>query len=32
MFSEKKYEYNNGRIEKHKYIEEIFEFHKYLFE
>ena len=32
MFIEKKYEYKNGRIEKHKYMEEMFNAHKYLFE
>ena len=32
MFAELKCEYKNGRIDKHKYMEEMFNAHKYLFE
>lgn len=32
MLLEKKNEYLNGKIEKHKYMEEMFEIHKHLFE
>jgi FkbM family methyltransferase len=32
MFAEEKHEYKNGRIEKHKYMEDMFNIHKHLFE
>lgn len=32
MFAEKKSEYKNGVLEKHKYMEDMFDAHKYLFE
>ena len=32
MFSDKKNEYKNGRIDKHQYMEDMFNVHKYLFE
>ncbi len=32
MFSDKKNEYKNGRIDKHRYMEDMFHVHKHLFE